>query len=116
MLSLLTFVKLRFLQAETSPNVAFKVAAAESFLEDTGITKGSVDLITVAQGLHWFDLQAFYVECRKALKPSGMFAAWGYSLFQYPENPAANDAMKVATFKCKPSLNGRFAGSVWRCS
>lgn len=97
-------VKLGLLQAETIPNVTFQIAAAESLVEDAQITKGSADLITVAQGLHWFDLRAFYGQCRKALKPGGTFAAWGYNLFRYPDNPAANNAMKVPVFRHVPCL------------
>jgi SAM-dependent methyltransferase len=39
-----------------------------------------VDLITVAQALHWFAGDAFYAELRRVLKRSGVVAAWTYDL------------------------------------
>ncbi|MEN9656875.1 MAG: hypothetical protein RL571_340 [Pseudomonadota bacterium] len=38
----------------------------------------SVDLIVVAQALHWFDLDAFYAEAKRVLKPSGLIAVGCY--------------------------------------
>ena len=39
-----------------------------------------IDLITVAQALHWFDLEAFVGEAKRVLKPGGVLAAWTYNL------------------------------------
>ena len=41
-----------------------------------------MDLITVAQALHWFDFDAFYSEAKRVLKPSGVIAVWTYGLHQ----------------------------------
>ncbi|KAB8082057.1 hypothetical protein EE612_003795 [Oryza sativa] len=42
--------------------------------------EGCVDLITVAEAAHWFDLPAFYGAARRLLrKPGGVIAVWGYS-------------------------------------
>ncbi|KAJ3676614.1 hypothetical protein LUZ60_004026 [Juncus effusus] len=39
----------------------------------------SVDLITVAQAFHWFDLPSFYEQVRSVLhKPNGVLAVWCY--------------------------------------
>lgn len=63
-------------------NVAFQVSQAElSGLEDL-----CVDLITVAQAAHWFDLPAFYAEVRRVLKPKGVIALWGYGRLVLPDN------------------------------
>ena len=48
--------------------------------ERTKIRNVSVDLITVAQALHWFNLDNFYSEVRRVAKPEGIIAAWCYSL------------------------------------
>jgi SAM-dependent methyltransferase len=48
--------------------------------ERTSLADGSIDLITVAQALHWFDLDRFYAEVRRVLKPGGVLAAWCYGL------------------------------------
>jgi SAM-dependent methyltransferase len=39
----------------------------------------SVDLVTVAVAIHWFDFEEFYSEVRRVLKPDGILAAWTYS-------------------------------------
>lgn len=59
-----------------NPKVEFRVALAEQ----SGLADQSVELITVAQAIHWFDLEKFYVEARRVLKPNGMLAAWGYGI------------------------------------
>uniref|UniRef100_A0A0D9YB49 Methyltransferase domain-containing protein n=1 Tax=Oryza glumipatula TaxID=40148 RepID=A0A0D9YB49_9ORYZ len=42
--------------------------------------EGCVDLITVAEAAHWFDLPAFYGAARRLLrKPGGVIAVWGYN-------------------------------------
>ncbi|KAK9935996.1 hypothetical protein M0R45_012863 [Rubus argutus] len=43
--------------------------------------KSSVDLVTIAQALHWFDLPSFYQQMKWVLKkPNGVIAAWCYTL------------------------------------
>ena len=44
------------------------------------LTDASVDLVTIAQALHWFDRTAFYREVARVLKPGGVLAAWTYEL------------------------------------
>jgi SAM-dependent methyltransferase len=61
---------------EMHPRVEYRVAPAE----DSGIESNRVDLITVAQALHWFDLERFSAEARRVLKPAGIVAAWAYKL------------------------------------
>jgi SAM-dependent methyltransferase len=62
--------------AEPHEGVEYRVAPAE----DSGINSGTVDLIMVAQALHWFDLDRFYAEVRRVLKLSGVLAASAYNL------------------------------------
>lgn len=62
--------------ARAHPKVSYGLATAErSHLDD-----GSIDLITVAQALHWFDLDRFYEEAQRVLAPGGVLAAWSYAL------------------------------------
>lgn len=63
-------------QAPAQPGIAFRLAPAEA----SGLPERSVDLISVAQALHWFDLDAFYAEARRVLKPGGLIAAWTYGI------------------------------------
>jgi SAM-dependent methyltransferase len=58
--------------------IAYRVATAEH----TDIEAGSVDLVMVAQALHWFDLDAFYAEVKRVLKPSGVLAVSAYNLLE----------------------------------
>ncbi|MCW3480295.1 class I SAM-dependent methyltransferase [Neisseriaceae bacterium JH1-16] len=46
--------------------------------EQCALPDACVDLITVAQALHWFDLPAFFAEAARVLKPSGALAVWHY--------------------------------------
>ncbi|STX42851.1 ubiquinone/menaquinone biosynthesis methyltransferase [Legionella donaldsonii] len=51
--------------------------------EHTPILANSVDLITIAQALHWFNFDLFYKEVRRVSKPEAMIAAWCYSLGKF---------------------------------
>jgi SAM-dependent methyltransferase len=62
--------------AEPHERVEYRVVAAEN----SGIKSATVDLIMVAQALHWFDLNHFYTEARRVLKPNGVVAASAYNL------------------------------------
>lgn len=60
------------------PNIDFVVSSAETFVDSAKLSKESVDLVTVAEGIHWFDLPVFMAEAHRALKPNGTLAFWGY--------------------------------------
>ena len=53
-------------------NVQYRVASAVA----SGLAAESADLVSVAQALHWFDLEPFYAEVRRVLRSSGVLAAW----------------------------------------
>jgi SAM-dependent methyltransferase len=61
--------------APPHPRIFYRVASAE----ESGIESSSVDLVTVAQALHWFDLNRFWSEVMRVLKPGGFLAFWGYN-------------------------------------
>src|ERR1043166_9820982 len=63
--------------AQPDARVEYRVAPAEN----SGLESGTVDLIMVAQALHWFDLPRFYDEARRVLKPNGALAASAYRFF-----------------------------------
>jgi SAM-dependent methyltransferase len=50
--------------------------------EHSSLESSSVDLITIAQAIHWFDFADFYREVRRVAKPGGIIAAFTYSLFE----------------------------------
>lgn len=62
--------------AAAHPRVDYRAAPAEA----SGLADAAVDLITVAQALHWFDRPRFYAEARRALKPGGLLAVWTYGV------------------------------------
>lgn len=43
--------------------------------EATTLPDNSVDILTVAHALHWFNLDAFRTECRRVVKPDGLVIA-----------------------------------------
>jgi len=65
--------------AEASPHsrVEYRVALAEQ----SGLDPGTVDLVTAAQAMHWFDRERFYAEVRRVLAPAGngVLAVWAYA-------------------------------------
>lgn len=60
--------------AEPHANVEYRVAPADA----SGLADGSVNLVTVAQALHWLDVDRFYAEVRRVLAPGGVIAVWAY--------------------------------------
>ena len=42
----------------------------------------AIDLVTVAQALHWFDTGRFFREVGRVLRPGGILAVWSYNLFR----------------------------------
>ena len=64
--------------AEPHEHVDYRVAPAEA----SGLDSSSIDLITVAQALHWFDLNKFFAEAARVLKPNGILAVSGYQLLK----------------------------------
>jgi len=75
--------------AKRLPNIEYRVALAEA----SGLVDASVELITVAQALHWFDLVRFYTEARRVLKPDGILAVWCYGINEI-EGKAVNEIVQ----------------------
>jgi SAM-dependent methyltransferase len=71
----------------TSVRVTFHAAEASA----SALAAGSVDLVSVAQALHWFDLGPFQAEVRRVLRPGGILAAWTYERFRVV--PAIDELM-----------------------
>jgi ubiquinone/menaquinone biosynthesis C-methylase UbiE len=60
--------------AMQAANVRYSVQPAEA----THFAAASFDAVCVAQALHWFDLDRFYPEVNRVLKPGGIIAVTGY--------------------------------------
>jgi SAM-dependent methyltransferase len=54
--------------------VGYRVAPAE----DSGLDPSSIDMVVVAQALHWFDFERFYAEVCRVAAPGGVLAAISY--------------------------------------
>ena len=67
----------QIVRAEPASNITYAVAPAES----CGLSDCSVDLITVAQALHWFDRDRFFAEVQRIARPRALLAVYGYSWF-----------------------------------
>jgi SAM-dependent methyltransferase len=63
-------------QAEPVPNVEYRVEPAEA----PTLGDACVDLVTVAQALHWFDQERFDDAVRRVSRPGGVITAWTYGL------------------------------------
>jgi SAM-dependent methyltransferase len=62
--------------ARPHARVEYRVARAE----ETGVAAGSVDLVSAAQAVHWFDFERFYAEVGRVLAPGGAVALYTYNL------------------------------------
>jgi len=69
----------QILGASRKKRIEFRVAAAEK----SGLASKSIDLVTVAQALHWFDLDAFYSEATRVLKPR---VSWQHGVIPYSKS------------------------------
>ncbi|GAB6466229.1 class I SAM-dependent methyltransferase [Bacillus cereus] len=54
--------------AEQSLNQYPRFQSIKATAENTTLKENSVDLVTVAQAFHWFDKEAFKIECQRILK------------------------------------------------
>lgn len=78
-------------EAEPADRVSYHPERAE----DVSLPDRSVDLVLAAQALHWFDLDAFYAQVGRILRPGGILAAVGYD-WMYVEpaiDALVNDAL-----------------------
>jgi len=83
-------------------NIVYDVFPAEK----VNIEENSVDLITVAQAAHWFDLTKFYQEVRRVSNGNdGIIAIWSYGMHRI--NP------KIDMISEKLTVGGEILGNYW---
>lgn len=61
--------------ATPHPRVEYRVALADN----SGLPDAAVDLVTVAQALHWLPLDRFAMEARRVARNGGVMAVWCYT-------------------------------------
>jgi SAM-dependent methyltransferase len=66
--------------AQAHARVRYSVGLAEA----SGLSEKYVDLVTVAQALHWFDLRRFYQEVRRVARSGAVLAVWCYGVCEIP--------------------------------
>ena len=66
----------QLLSARRTPGAYYVAAGAEA----APLAAGSVDVVTVAQALHWFDRPRFFGEVDRVLRPGGLLAVWSYGM------------------------------------
>lgn len=73
------------------PNIVYHVSKGEDL---SVFPNSSVDVLTVAQALHWFNHPTFFSEVKRVLKPNGTFAAIGYSFVLFNKHPRASKRIR----------------------
>ncbi|MBK9059114.1 MAG: class I SAM-dependent methyltransferase [Flavobacteriales bacterium] len=62
-------------QADPHERIHYRKADALA----SGLDDASIDLVTVANAMHWFHGEAFEREVRRVLNPNGVIAAWSFA-------------------------------------
>jgi SAM-dependent methyltransferase len=101
-------------QASAPGNVHFAVEPGER----CSLPDASVDAVCVAQALHWFDRGAFFAECTRVLRPSGVLVAWGYQDIEVPPmlesaNAALQDEIRDYWPPERALIDAGYAGFDW---
>jgi hypothetical protein len=66
-------------QLRQAPHIA-NISYLQTRAEQTQLPASRFNLITIAQAIHWFDFEQFYLEVRRTAIPNALIAAWGYGL------------------------------------
>lgn len=77
--------------------VSYCVALAEA----SGLGDGSVDLVTVAQALHWLPHDRFFAEVRRVVAPGGALAVWCYTMAEL-DSPLDEIVDRYYSVTCGP--------------
>ncbi|CDK26184.1 unnamed protein product [Kuraishia capsulata CBS 1993] len=78
-----------------------------SDLASVGVENESVDLMTAAQCVHWFDTDTWFDEVLRVLKPGGTLAYWCYVDPYFLGAPEANKVYENFTY------GDKFLGPFW---
>jgi SAM-dependent methyltransferase len=76
-------------QAPPHPRIEWRVAPGER----SGIPSAACDLVTIAQALHWLDVDAFFREAGRVARAGGLVAVWSYGDVRL-EDPDADSLVR----------------------
>ncbi|MGA9745702.1 MAG: class I SAM-dependent methyltransferase [Nitrososphaeraceae archaeon] len=82
-------------------NINYKIFPAEN----ANLDNDSVDLVTVAQALHWFDFEKFYINVKRVGKKDGIIAVWSYDMHKI--NP------QIDNISSQLNVDGEILGNYW---
>lgn len=68
------------------PKIHYAIEPAEQ----CSLADHTADCVCVAQALHWFEFERFFLEAKRVLKPGGLLAVWTY---EYSSVNASVDAV-----------------------
>ncbi|KAF7523246.1 hypothetical protein G7054_g11822 [Neopestalotiopsis clavispora] len=76
--------------------IHFEVCAAEELYKSGLVEPASVDLLCAAMAAHWFDMEEFWPQAERVVKPGGTVALWTKSsLYCHPSTPNAQVVQKA---------------------
>jgi ubiquinone/menaquinone biosynthesis C-methylase UbiE len=82
-------------------NIEYKVFTAEN----AELESDSVDIVTVAQGIHWFNFDKFYSNVKRLGKKDGIIVVWSYDLHKI--NP------QIDKISNRLDVDGEILGRYW---
>ncbi|KAH3900794.1 class I SAM-dependent methyltransferase SCDLUD_002247 [Saccharomycodes ludwigii] len=100
-------LKKEFEQKNTDKTIKFLCCKAENL--SSVLPPDSVDLITCAEAIHWFDTDKFFKEAYKVLKTNGTLAIWAYVEPRFLDYPKANEIYEKFVFD-----DDRYMGPCWQ--
>jgi len=82
-------------------NIEYKIFQAEN----AELENDSVDIVTVAQAVHWFDFDKFYSNVKRVGKKDGIIAVWSYDMHRIsPQLDKITERLDI---------EGEILGSYW---
>ncbi|CAF0960405.1 unnamed protein product [Adineta ricciae] len=93
-------------QASLKDNIEYHCSTAENL---TFLPSNSIDLVTVATALHWFDIETFFQQVNRILKPNdGVLCIWAIGM------PLLNNskASEILNNFCQNDLNNCWSDRV----
>lgn len=89
-----TAVEVDPVMAETLAGIGQNLKVIISPAEEVSFADGSLDLVTAAMSFHWMDRDLVAEKVSNWLRPSGLFALYGYGSLKFPDVPLLHDLIE----------------------